>query len=283
MSTRSIKSSKIRIGDLSISYLERPASNSTTLKSENKTPKNIIFLHGFPFNKHMWKEQLLDLPAEFRGIAMDIRGHGQSTKGHGYFSIDVFAKDLKVFIEKLELEQVILCGISMGGYIALRAYEIFPSLIHGLILCDTHSFADSNAGKQKRFDAIQAILKFGRRPFSIGFVDTIFSKKTLLEKPELVEFIKKTIQKTSIPSICATQLALASRTDTTASLAQIKVPTLVIKGKEDPLVTEEQVQTLLTQIPTVSYAEFEHSAHLPNLEERDKFNETLNKFIQSLF
>ena len=118
MAERIIKSNKIRIGDLSISYY--------TKRATRYPEKHIIFLHGFPFNKNMWREQLENLDEEVTGIAIDIRGHGNSTKGHGFFSIDVFAKDLGVFIEKLDLKRVILCGLSMGGYIALRAYQLFP-------------------------------------------------------------------------------------------------------------------------------------------------------------
>src|SRR5690606_11972545 len=167
-----IKRKRLRLGDISISYLlkESPAPEYT-----------LVFIHGFPFNKNMWVPQLDSLPPYVRGIAMDVRGHGNSTVGHGFFSIDVFAKDLLAFLKKLSLAKVVLCGVSMGGYIALRAYQIQPEVFSGLILSDTNSLADDNLAKQKRFDSIQSVLKNGKRPFSIGFVNNVFSKKTLLE------------------------------------------------------------------------------------------------------
>src|SRR5690554_2575578 len=106
--------------------------------------------------------------------------------------MDVFAEDLISFIEKKSLENVVVCGCSMGGYIALRAYEKAPSIFKGLILSDTHSFADDNGAKINRFDTIQAVLSHGKRLFSIGFVAKVFSKKTLSEKLEVVELIKST-------------------------------------------------------------------------------------------
>src|SRR5690606_31165364 len=141
---------------------------------------------------------------------MDVRGHGNSTVGHGFFSIDVFAKDLLAFLKKLSLAKVVLCGVSMGGYIALRAYQIQPEVFSGLILSDTNSLADDNLAKQKRFDSIQSVLKNGKRPFSIGFVNNVFSKKTLLENPQAVDLIKSSIRRNTESSICATLLALAS-------------------------------------------------------------------------
>lgn len=274
MSKKQTKLSKIRIDDISISYMIKPSK-------VDKPEKTIIFLHGFPFNKNMWREQMQHLDEHITGIAIDIRGHGQSTRGHGFFSIDVFAKDLIQFIAHLNLNNVVLCGVSMGGYIALRTYELMGSAIKGLILSDTHSLADNNNGKQKRFDAIQALLKYGKRPFSLGFIETIFSKKTINDYPEAIETIKSAIRRNDLQNICATQLALAARTDTTAMLATITVPTLVIKGKEDKLISEIQTKVLLDHIPNVTYVEFMDSGHLPNLEEPEKFNLEINSFLRS--
>jgi pimeloyl-ACP methyl ester carboxylesterase len=275
MSKRELKLSKIRIGDISISYYIRPSKLYPS-------PKTVIFIHGFPFNKNTWKQQLLQLDEDYTGIAIDVRGHGLSTNGHGFFSVDVFAKDLVEFIRKLDLNHVILCGISMGGYIALRTYELIGQQLKGLILCDTNSLSDDNKGKQKRFDSIQALLKYGRRPFAIGFIANVFHDKTIRENPEAVELVKSCIRRNEVASICATQLALASRTDTTHSLKTIIIPTLVIKGKHDKLMSEEQTNILIENIPDVRYMEFEESGHLPNLEEPEKFNAVLNDFLRNI-
>lgn len=265
-----IKRRKIRVGDISISYL---------VKEHNQATYTVLFLHGFPFNKNMWEEQLATLPDKFRGIALDVRGHGNSTSGHGFFSIDVFARDLLGFIAKLGLPKVILCGISMGGYIALRAFEINPNPIGGMILSDTNSLADGNAAKLRRFDAIQLVLKEGRRAFSLEFIKTIFSEKTLLEKPEVVELVKSSIRRNTERGICATLLALASRTDTTAVLSGIAVPILVIRGNNDLIMTNEQAEILMKNIPSASFIEVPESAHLPNLENPAFFNQSLNNYL----
>jgi pimeloyl-ACP methyl ester carboxylesterase len=271
---KTVKSNKIRIGDISISYLIKEATSTHS--------KTILFLHGFPFNKESWRPQLDGLADDVTGIAIDVRGHGLTTSGHGFFSIDVFAKDLRVFIEKLQLDNVILCGVSMGGYIALRAYELFPEKISGLILSDTHHKADNNEGKQKRFDSIQSILQHGRRPFSIGFASNVFSEASITEKPDLVEFIKNSIRRNSVHSICATLLALASRTDTTEVLTQIQVPTLVIRGAQDKITPKDLMIDLHLGITQSQYVEIENCGHLPNLENSTRFNELMNGFINSI-
>ncbi len=268
-----IKRKRIRIGDISISYLIR----------EGTHPENtVLFIHGFPFNKNIWLSQLSALPPHLTGIAIDVRGHGNSTIGHGFFSIDVFAKDLLVFMRKMGIEKAVLCGVSMGGYIALRAYEIQPEAISGLILSDTNSLADNNAAKQKRFDTIQSVLKNGKRAFSIGFVNNVFSQKSLAENPEAVDLIKSTIRRNVESSICATLLALASRTDTTESLKTIPVPALVIRGAADTLTTREQADILVQHIPDVTFVEIPECGHLPNLEDEAQFNRAMNDYLARL-
>ncbi len=268
-----LKRKRIRLGDISISYLlkESPAPEHT-----------VVFIHGFPFNKNMWIPQLESLPPHIAGIAVDVRGHGNSTVGHGFFSIDVFAKDLLAFLKKLMLEKSILCGVSMGGYIALRAYQIHPSAFSALILSDTHSQADDNAAKLKRFDSIQSVLKNGKRPFSIGFVNTVFSKKSIAENTEAIDLIKSSIRRNTESSICATLLALASRTDTTDSLKDISVPVLVVRGVEDRITTPTQSELLVSHIPKSTYVEIPDCGHLPNLEDPEKFNGQLFDFLERI-
>lgn len=269
----SLQRKKIRVGDISISYL---------LKDEVRPNKTIVFIHGFPFNKNMWQYQLQALPNGVRGIAVDVRGHGGSTSGHGYFSIDVFARDLIAFIEKLGLRNVVLCGISMGGYIALRAHQIAPEHFAGMVLADTNSQDDSNEAKIKRFDTIQSVLKYGRRTFAIGFVKNVFSASSLLNKTEEVELIRSSIRRNDVRSICATLLALASRTDTTDSLASISFPCLIVRGSEDKLMTREQADVLKEQIAAADLVEIDQCGHLPNLEAPERFNQALRQYLAKL-
>lgn len=274
MTERIITSHKIRIGDISISY--------HTKKSNTTSSKTIIFLHGFPFNKGMWRNQLETLSDDITGIALDIRGHGLTTSGHGFFSVDVFAKDVRVFMEKLDIEQAVLCGVSMGGYIALRSYELFPEKISGLILVSTHSKADTNVGKQKRFDSVQAVLNYGRRPFSIGFVENVFSAQSIEEKPDAVEYIKSAIRRNSVATICATLLALAARTDTSDMLKDINVPTLLIRGREDQITSSKDMRDLKEAISNAEFIEVPGCGHLPNLEAPEELNRATTEFLSKI-
>lgn len=230
----------------------------------------------------MWKLQVESLAPMANCIALDIRGHGNSTTGHGFFSIDVFAKDILAFIRKLKLDNVILCGISMGGYIALRAYEVNPEPFKALILCDTHAFEDDKEGKQKRFDTIQSVLNHGRRPFAIGFVDKLFTAHSIENNIPEIDLIKSSVRRNTISTICSTLLALASRTDTSDNLANISVPTLLIRGEEDKITSRKSMEYMHSHIPNVTFVEIDEAGHLPNLENPETFNHEVSKFLIQL-
>lgn len=283
---KEIEHKRITVGDIGISYLIREAqANQEAPKGNSKSAMEkdtIIFLHGFPFNKNMWISQLEALPPNFTGIAVDIRGHGNSTMGHGFFSVDLFATDLLEFMRKMEIGKAVLCGVSMGGYIALRAHELAPDKFTALILSDTNSFSDGNEGKVKRFDTIKSVLKHGTRAFALTFSQKVFSKQSLENNRHAVQLIKSSIRRNNVRSICATLLALASRTETTGHLENIKIPTLLVWGAEDEVTPKSQADPFIKNIPKARFVEFEDCGHLPNLEDSEGFNREMNAFLGSL-
>jgi pimeloyl-ACP methyl ester carboxylesterase len=247
--------------------------------TESQPGTAVIFIHGFPFNKDIWNEQMEALPEHIQGIAYDVRGHGKTSSGHGYFSIDQFANDLLNLIKFLKLKKVILCGISMGGYIALRATEISPETISGLILCDTNSSADSTEAKLNRFTQIETIINKDLNAFVNPFLKKLFSANTVQKKPKTVDFIREVIFRNKEKNICATLLALASRTDTTDSLDKINVPVLIIRGEEDQIISNEQINVLHQHIKKSELKIIPLSGHLPNLENPEEFNAAMNRFL----
>ena len=98
--------------------------NRLTVSYSDDGPEDapvIILIHGFPFNKSMWNGQVAALMDNYRVIAYDIRGHGNSDPGIDDFFVELFVNDLIRLMENLGIEKPILCGLSLGGYIALSA------------------------------------------------------------------------------------------------------------------------------------------------------------------
>ena len=262
---------QISFNDITINYEDEGAG---------KLP--IIFIHGFPFDKTMWQPQIDFFKKENRVIAYDIRGFGQSTYGSTQHSIELYANDLILMMDALGFEKAIVCGLSMGGYILLNAASRHPEKFAGIILADTQCFADTQAGKEKRFKTMEQIEAGGLFDFANGFVENVFRKETFIENKVAVEKIKGTILSTSPTTIVAALNALATREATCDALQKIIVPTLIICGEDDMLTPIDKSQFLKENIKNASLQIIKGAAHLSNLEQPDSFNQHLNEFILSL-
>jgi 3-oxoadipate enol-lactonase len=244
---------------------------------EGSTP--IVFLHGFPFDKTMWQEQLDYLKATYRVIACDIRGFGKSTDEESHLGMDLFANDLILFIDKLGLEKVIICGLSMGGYIALNAMKRFPSRFEALILCDTQCIADSHEVKTKRYKTIDDVNEYGETNFNEGFIKNVFHEDTLINKPELVEQLRSVVFSNSQHIISQGLIALAERSETCSVLEEITIPTLIICGREDAVTPLEESKFMNKNIKGSILHVINKAGHVSNLEEPNKFNKLLRDFL----
>jgi 3-oxoadipate enol-lactonase len=242
----------------------------------------IVLIHGFPFSHEMWDPQIEALQKQFRVIAYDLRGHGKSGVGDGQYTLEFFVDDLLGLLDHLKLERAVLCGLSMGGYIALRAVERNPERVQGLILADTQAKADSNEAKLKRAAAIKSVKAMGVKAYAEGFVKSVFAPQTLANNKAAVEKIRGIIQSNSSLGICGGLLALASRTDTTESLPGIKVPTLILVGEHDASTPPSASQEMHNRIPNSEIYVIPNAAHLSNLENSEKFNEHLLDFLGRL-
>ena len=195
----------------------------------------IVLIHGFPFDRRMWDPQIRTLSKVCRVISYDVRGHGASETGDGQYTLELFVDDLIHLLDHLKLKQAILCGLSMGGYIALRAAERNPERVRALVLCDTKSEADGDEAKLKRAASMAAVKKNGSAAFAEDFVKAVLTEETLRMKTELVSFVKSLIAGNPPLGIAGTLLALAARTDTTAALPKMFFPVLILVGERDKL------------------------------------------------
>jgi 3-oxoadipate enol-lactonase len=258
----------INVNDFNLSYDD---------VGEGRIP--IVFLHGFPFDKTMWQAQLDYLQTTHRVIACDIRGFGKSTDEESHLGMDLFANDLILFIDKLGLEKVIICGLSMGGYIALNAMKRFPSRFEALILCDTQCIADSHEVKTKRYKTIDEVNEYGETNFNEGFIKNVFYEDSLINKPEVVEQLRSVVFSNSRHIISQGLIALAERSETCSVLEEITVPTLIICGREDVVTPLDESKFMNKQIKGSVLHVINNAGHVSNLEEPIKFNKLLRDFL----
>ena len=221
----------------------------------------------------MWRPQIETLAGRFHVIAPDLRGFGTNPPGDGQYTLEFMVDDL---LDQLPSEPAVLCGVSMGGYIALRAAQRAPDRIRALALADTRSEADTNDAKLKRAAAIKTVKEQGVAAYADGFLKSAFHNAAAAEKA------RPMILGNSPIGICAGLLALASRTDTTAFLPQIKVPTLLLVGEHDALAPPSAAQSLAGKIPGAQFHTLPAAGHISNLENPAEFNRHLLAFLERI-
>lgn len=242
----------------------------------------VVFIHGFPFSHKMWEPQMRALPNTYRAISYDIRGHGESQVADGQYTIEYYVDDLIGLLDHLVVDKAVLVGLSMGGYIALRAIERYPDRVRALVLADTKSGADGNEAKVGRTAAMTAVKSEGVPAFAEAFAKKVFASETFTGNPHAVTLIKDIIRGNTILGICGSLLALAARTDTTAGLPSIHVPTLIMVGEEDALTPPSESEAMHSRISGSQLVRIPGAAHMSNLENEAAFNEALLAFLTKL-
>jgi 3-oxoadipate enol-lactonase len=255
------------------------------IEAGTPTAAPLVFIHGFPFSHRMWTfegGQTNYFSNSNRVIAYDVCGHGDSEVGDGQYTIEFFVDDFIGLLDHLNIAHAVVVGLSMGGYIALRAIERNPERFKGLVLCDTQSAADSNETKLKRAASIKSIKANGPRAYAQSFVPNVFAAESFSSKPEAVKMIQSIIECTAPLALCGTLLALASRTDTSAALANINVPTLIMVGEHDALTPPPASEAMREKIHGSELHVIRSAAHMSNLENPAEFNAHLAEFLKKI-
>jgi len=242
----------------------------------------IILVHAFPLNHEMWQPQIESLAKRFRVIAYDIRGYGKTMTPDSQYMIEFLVDDLIGLLDYLKIERAILCGLSLGGYIALRTVERNPERVLALILADTQSKPDSNEAKLRRAAAIKLIKTQGVEAYAGNLVKTLLTSDTLTNKPDMVEWVKEMIKAGSPSAICAALLAMAGRTDTTPNLPNINVPTLILVGEHDQSTTPILAQEMHEKIVNSEMHVIPNAGHLSNVENPNEFNKHMLNFLANI-
>jgi pimeloyl-ACP methyl ester carboxylesterase len=240
----------------------------------------VILIHGFPFDKNMWRPQVKFLKESHRVIAYDIRGFGRSMHDGVNFCMELFAYDLIKLMDALKLPKASICGLSMGGYIALHAIKHYPERFEKLILADTQCVADTAEAKENRYKTIKIVEEKGIQDFAEAYLKKVFHKDSLIDKKDYVDAIKKAILATPMKTITGTITALAEREDTCGILNDIHIPTLIICGRQDEPTPVKQSEAMHQQVKGSVLKVIEHAGHLSNLEQADEFNEAISEFLK---
>lgn len=246
----------------------------------------VVLIHGWPLSDEMYEYQYNDLiKYNFRAIGITLRGFGKSDKPYGAYEYDVHAQDIKVLLDKLEVEDAVLVGFSMGGAIAIRYISKFKSAhVSKLVLCGAAAPVWTQRPDFKYNLAVSAVddlikLNNTDRPQLLANFAKIFSATETSLSKGIGEWLHAI--GLSASSYATAQCLMALRdTDLRPDLEKVTIPTLIMHGKKDKICSFDLAEQMKLSINNSQLLAFEKSGHSMFLEETDKFNTALIKFAQ---
>ncbi|MBI1314692.1 alpha/beta fold hydrolase [bacterium] len=243
----------------------------------------ILFVHGFPLDHSMWRQQLDVFAASYRVMAPDLRGFGQSGATGGTVLMEQFADDLAAMLDALSVtEPVVFCGLSMGGYVGWQFFKRHRSRVRALIQCDTRAIADTPEGVANREKLARLVLENGTEPVAAAMLPNLFAAATTPIRQAVIEETRQAMLRTNPEGIAAASLGMAARPDVAAELATIDVPTLLIVGEHDRISTVDEMRSIATRIPGSVLSVIPDAGHMSPLENPDAVNKAIAEFMATI-
>ncbi|MDR3183370.1 MAG: alpha/beta hydrolase [Planctomycetaceae bacterium] len=262
---------------------------------ERDCGRPILFIHGYPFDSSLWEPVFPFIPDSYRLIAPDLRGLGKTplpesaaeeSAAEEAVTMENFADDLAVLLDAMDVkEPLTLCGLSMGGYIAMRFAAKYPDRLAGMILSGTKTAADtaqiiSNRQKQA------AGLRSGTltlKDVADLMLPQLLSPKTFSEKPKVAETVRTMIETNNPLGAAAAAAGMALRKDTADVVRNLTVPVQTFGGSDDKYVPPAEMNALAKKAKSGLFTEFLLSGHLPPMEQPETFANAVLLFVDSLF
>jgi 3-oxoadipate enol-lactonase len=242
----------------------------------------LVFVHGFPLNRQLWQPQLEGLSDVARVIAPDLRGHGDSQAVPGPYTMELFADDLNTFLDALGIrEQIVLCGLSMGGYVVFAFYRKYAHRLRGLILTATRAGADSPAGRAARDQMMDLAREKGVAAIAESMLPKLLAPQTYPSCSDLVEKVRAITLGVSLEGVLGDLAALKERPDSTPTLAQIDVPTIILHGADDQIIPLGEAEVMRDGIRGSKLVVVPEAGHLPGLENPGMFDEAIRDYLIS--
>ncbi|MEP6973591.1 MAG: alpha/beta fold hydrolase [Actinomycetota bacterium] len=231
----------------------------------------LLLIHAFPLDARMWEPQLGVFADAFPVVAPHLPGFGGTASAGDVMSMGAAAGRCIEALDAAGVDHAMVCGLSMGGYVALELWRRARERFLGLVLANTRAGADSEEGAAGRRALAERLRAEGN-----GFL--VESPPPLLSEgasDDLRLRVRGIIAGQPASAIAAAAIGMAERPDSTPDLATVDVPTLVITSDADTLIPAEVSSPMAAQVPGGQLAVIHGAGHLSNLEAPEAFDELL--------
>ena len=237
----------------------------------------VVMLSHSHFSSHaMWRPQCQALATGYRIVAYDLRGHGASDMPEGPCSLDDLAGDALALMDALDLDRVHFVGLSLGGMIAMTLALRAPERLRSLLLCDTAAQMPAAIWDERIATARQQ----GLEPLLEPTMARWFTPEFRASAPQTVARIRAIAANTTLAGYIACAQAIQAMR-LVARLGEIRAPTRVIVGAQDPATPVAAAEVLAHNIPGAELTIIDRAAHLANLEQPAAFNAALLEFLEA--
>ena len=241
----------------------------------------VVFLHAFPFSARMWRPQVEALEGRFSVHAVNLPGFG-GEPAHAE-TLTQFAESVLEELDVLGVERAVFVGLSMGGYVAFRLFDLAPERFSGLLLADTRAGADPPEGKEKRTVLAERVRKEGPKALLPDFLHAVLGETTRRSRPELVREVEAMILEADPEGIARALIAMRDRPDSFDLLPQMHFPVLLVFGEEDTLTPPEEGLKMLEKLPQGRMLIIPNAGHMANLEAPEAFNTALLGLLSEVY
>lgn len=229
----------------------------------------------------MWLAQREGLAASCRVITPDLRGFGGSRLGDDEPSVETMADDVARLLDAEGLDQAVVGGLSMGGYVTMAFCRRHPDRLLGVILADTKATADPAAAKANRERIATAVVDDGTGVLIEEVLPPLIGRTTRERRAMVYGRVRGLVQAAPPAAVAWAQRAMAARPDSFDTLAALKAPTLVIVGEEDELSPVADAEAMARAVPEGRLEIIPKAGHLSAVEQPEAFNAAVAEFVTS--
>ncbi|MBS7250977.1 MAG: alpha/beta fold hydrolase [Candidatus Freyarchaeota archaeon] len=240
----------------------------------------LVLIHGMGGDSTEWSPLIPELSREVRCIAVDLRGHGKSEKPNQPYTQDMFADDVAALLDTLKIDKAYICGVSMGGFVALKMALNHPEKVNGLILIDTAARIPPKSIEAGARWA-KAFAEKGLEGYIEAEIKDIFHPMFVRRHKDAVKRFADSMRTRDPTTVSRIQQGyMKSPPALENEIKKIKVPTLIIHGREDEVVPVEEAEFIHKQIPNSQIAIIPFAGHAALLEREDFFIDAILYFIE---
>ena len=242
---------------------------------------DVVLLHPFPLNRHFWDAIVPQLSARYRVITPDLRAHGDSEAGDGPVFMPKLADDLDRLCRELDITRAIFVGVSIGGYTLFEFTKRYRERVAALVLANTRAGAETAEGRTARLQIAEKVAREGTAAFIDDSLQKLFSKTTLVNRPDIVDAARVMARAMSPADIAQVQRGMADRADSIPTLTAISVPTLVIAGEDDSVPLSE-LELIHQRIAGSQIRVIPTAGHYAAMEQSSEFARLLRTFLDAV-